>query len=528
MSNRDFTKPEPSSPQIYADGEMAELFRQKDWSETPLGALENWSETLISVVNFLLNYPFSFCVFWGPQRTVLYNDTYRTFLYGKHPWALGLPAEEVWGEAWEQVGPEIDAAYCGEKTVYDEALIPILGSEGMEDHWFTYGLYPIFEGNRIAGVANPGRNVSEAVRARLALVRSEARIAQVLEATQDAIVTVNRDWKFTYVNHKAEQMYGTGLLGRSAWEAFPEVVYEGSPFVKYAYQAMDQGIPGHFEEHYPEPLNLTLDLDVHPNPDGIIVFSRDVSERKRTMAALVQNEKLAAVGRLASSIAHEINNPLEAVTNLLYLAKANAEPGPVQEYLDLAERELRRVSAISNQTLRFNKQSTRPTVVTCYDLFAEALSIYQGRLVNSRITVEKRKRAKQPAECFEGEIRQVLSNFMSNAVDAMQVEGGRLILRSREAKNWKTGERGLVLTVADSGPACRRISKGRSSTRSIQPRESAVPAWAFGSVRILQNGTKESFASVVHKEQIVTGLSLTSSFHLKRLHEFSAENHDFR
>lgn len=430
---------------------MAELISAKDWSQTPLGSIDSWSEALAAVVNHMLNYPFSFSLYWGPERTMLYNDTYRVFLYDKHAWALGKPAEQVWGEAWAQVGPEIDAAYEGRKTTHNEALIPIFDNGVLEDHWFTYGLYPVFDGDRIAGVANPGRDDSERVKGRLALVNSGKRLAQVLEATQDAVATIDRNWCFTYINPKAEQMYGKGLVGRNAWEAFPEIVYEGSPFVKFAYQAMDEGLPGQYEEHFPGPLDRTINVDVYPSMDGIIVFSRDVTERNRTAAALLQNEKLAAVGRLASTIAHEINNPLESVTNLLYLAQSSAEPGPVREYLELAERELRRVSVISNQTLRFNKQSTKPSVVTCSDLFGEVLSIYQGRLVNSKIEVQKRKRAERPTECFEGEIRQVLSNFVSNAIDAMQNGGGRLLLRSREATNWRTGEQGLALTVADTG-----------------------------------------------------------------------------
>ena len=176
----------------------------------------------------------------------------------------------------------------------------------------------------------------------------------------------------------------------------------------------------------------------------------DVTERKQTERALLQSEKLAAVGRLAASIAHEINNPLESVTNLLYLARASTDYTETQSYLETAERELRRVSAISNQTLRFYKQSTNPTCVTCEELIEATLSIYQGRLVNSMVEIEKRKRATKPVLCFEGEIRQVLSNLIGNAIDAMH-SGGRLRLRSREATDFKTGRRGLVLTVADTG-----------------------------------------------------------------------------
>ncbi|HEX3373913.1 MAG TPA: ATP-binding protein, partial [Edaphobacter sp.] len=167
--------------------------------------------------------------------------------------------------------------------------------------------------------------------------------------------------------------------------------------------------------------------------------------------ALMQTEKLAAVGRLASSIAHEINNPLESVTNLLYLARETAWNPETREYLEIADRELRRVSVIANQTLRFHKQSSRPQWITSEELISSALSVYQGRLVNSSVQVEKRIRAARAVFCFEGEIRQVLSNLIINAIDAMHPHGGRLLMRSREGTDWKTGRKGLIITVADTG-----------------------------------------------------------------------------
>lgn len=177
----------------------------------------------------------------------------------------------------------------------------------------------------------------------------------------------------------------------------------------------------------------------------------DVSERKQVEQALMQSEKLAAVGRLASSIAHEINNPLESVTNLLYLARTNQNLDEIHDYLDVAEREVQRVSVIANQTLRFHKQSTKPTRLNSQSLLADALAIYQGRLVNSAIRVSMRRRAAESITCFEGEIRQVLANLIGNAVDAMGANGGRLLLRSRDATHWPTDRKGLVITVADTG-----------------------------------------------------------------------------
>jgi PAS domain S-box-containing protein len=177
----------------------------------------------------------------------------------------------------------------------------------------------------------------------------------------------------------------------------------------------------------------------------------DITERKLAEQALLRTEKLAAVGRLASSIAHEINNPLESITNLLYLARAAEDLGQSREYLASADLELRRVSAIASQTLRFHRQSTRPTEVTCENLIGTALDILRSRILNANVTIERRKRANRPVLCFEGEIRQVVMNLLINAVDAMQPGGGRLLLRSREGHDHGTGRFGLILTIADTG-----------------------------------------------------------------------------
>ena len=228
------------------------------------------------------------------------------------------------------------------------------------------------------------------------------------------------------------------------------------------------------------------------DPVRMAGVSMDVTERHQTQAALIQTEKLAAVGRLAASIAHEINNPLESVTNLLYLARGSKTFSEVQEYLETADRELRRASAISNQTLRSYKQSTNPTAVTCEELFESVFSIYQGRLVNARVEVEKRKRAKKAVYCFEGEIRHVLNNLVGNSVDAMHPSGGRLLLRSAEGPEWSSGRRGLILTVADTGPGmspqvAKKIFEAFYTTKSIGG--TGLGLWVSQEIVAHHNGT---------------------------------------
>jgi signal transduction histidine kinase len=169
---------------------------------------------------------------------------------------------------------------------------------------------------------------------------------------------------------------------------------------------------------------------------------------------------LAAVGRLADSIAHEINKPLESVTNLLYLIRGSHTVTEVREYIDVAERELRRVALITNQTLHFHRQSTKPSEAFCYDLTGNSLAMFQGRLLNNHVSVEKKKRAEHPVDCLASEIRQVLNNLIGNAIDSIHL-GERLLLRSREGTDFQTGGRGLVITVADTGAGMNAETKSK-------------------------------------------------------------------
>ncbi len=184
--------------------------------------------------------------------------------------------------------------------------------------------------------------------------------------------------------------------------------------------------------------------------EEVAVFLTDLSSQKQAEAALIQSERLAAVGRLAASISHEINNPLESVTNLLYLVSTEDLPPQAREYMTMASQELARVSQIVGQTLRFHRQSTRPRSVTPQELLDSVLALYQGRMLNARVHPVAEYRGDPKFVCYEGDIRQVLNNLVGNAIDAMRGEG-TLRIRSRAAFDSATGVEGVRITIADSG-----------------------------------------------------------------------------
>lgn len=176
-----------------------------------------------------------------------------------------------------------------------------------------------------------------------------------------------------------------------------------------------------------------------------------IEQYQRAEQALRQSEKLAVAGRLASSIAHEINNPLESVTNLLYLMRISDNMDQIKGYLQIAESELARVSEITSHTLQFYRQRTKPGPVQLTEILDSALALFHPRLASAGITVEKKFESIMPIWGMSGELRQVFSNLLGNSLDAMR-NGGRLVLHVRNTRDYCNGMApGVRVTIADTG-----------------------------------------------------------------------------
>lgn len=193
---------------------------------------------------------------------------------------------------------------------------------------------------------------------------------------------------------------------------------------------------------------------------GAIGVFIDVTERNRIESALRQNEKLAAAGRLAASIAHEINNPLESLTNLLFLISSSSSLEEVRGYVRTAEQEMMRVSSMVTQTLRFYRQTTRPVEIAMSEVLDVVLAINQPRFVHANIEVVRQYRTDEKLLAYDGELRHLFANLIGNAFDAVR-SGGRIFVRLREETDMATGNRGLCVTIADTGHGMERATVDR-------------------------------------------------------------------
>jgi PAS domain S-box-containing protein len=406
------------------------------------------------------------------------------------------------------------------------------------------------------------------------------RLAEVFEATTDAVFLLNRDWRFTYLNQRAIDLIAEGrdLVGQNVWQAFPAAA--GTAFQDGYSEVMNGQGTAEFTEFYP-PLSLWFAIRAYPTAEGIAVFFQDVTQerqrerermdnarrlrqaldagqlgtwtwdratdlldlderaaelllgpvhtpvartalrerivhhddlgmtpqnlqenlanggvyaaeyrvqatdgsqhwvstrgtatfaegsaemtgmigtvqditaRKTQEAALRQSEKLAATGRLAATIAHEINNPLEAVTNLIYLSKTDPQvPTPVQRLLETADNELARVAQIAQQTLGFYRDTTRPVDINLSDLLSSVVNLFSRKMQYKKIDCKLEVEPDLHIFGLQGEVRQVFSNLIVNAIDASQGGGRRSLIRIRARARTLNGRAGVSILISDQG-----------------------------------------------------------------------------
>jgi PAS domain S-box-containing protein len=292
--------------------------------------------------------------------------------------------------------------------------------------------------------------------------RTTREMAAIVEYSCDAIYSTRPDGTITSWNRAAEHLYGY-----TAEEAVGSPVAQLAPpercdEVERNREILNGGGSvdwSRTERMRKDGTRWPVLLSVSPlrNARGEIVgasaIARDISAEKQSAEAIRRSEKLATAGRLAASIAHEINNPLEAVVNLLYLARHDSSHAG--EYLTLAEQEVGRVAQLAQQTLGFVRDASSPDSMDPAAIMDEILQLYSRKLEGRQIRVTRRYRSSCQISGYSGELRQLLANLLVNAVDAM-ADGGSLQVRVATGRDWSSGREGVRITVADNGTGIPR------------------------------------------------------------------------
>jgi len=285
------------------------------------------------------------------------------------------------------------------------------------------------------------------------------RLAAIVDSADDAIVSKDLNGIVKSWNEGARRMFGytaDEMVGQSILRIIPEELYYEEEEILRKLRAGER--VDHYETTRRKKNGETIEVSVTISPIkdeksrviGASKIARDISDRKRIERLLVQSEKLAATGRMAAALAHEINNPLESVINLVFLARQDTQAkGKAHTYLLTAEEELERVSHIARQALGYYRDTGAPIEVYLHALIENVLTVYNSKIVSAGISVNARFNDLQKIVVSRGEMLQVLSNVIANAVDAMQAAGGVLHISTRNLIS-SAGD-GIQIIIRDSG-----------------------------------------------------------------------------
>jgi PAS domain S-box-containing protein len=300
--------------------------------------------------------------------------------------------------------------------------------------------------------------------------KAMAHLAAIVESSDDAIISKDLSGIITSWNRAAERILGYSadeIIGKPITTIIPSELLGDEP------QILDKIRRGERIEHFEtvrmhksgDRLNVSLTISPVRSREGKIVGAakilRDVTEQKKLLAALHTSERMASLGRLAATIAHEINNPLESITNLIYLSKEHPQaPRKVRQYLETAEQELGRAASIAQQTLGFQHAPSNASWIDIADAVESIVAIYERKFSNKNVRIERQIQLDLRIFTWAGEFKQILSNLISNALDASRA-GGRLIIRAHVVTQGRPGAPGARISIADDGIGISEENKGK-------------------------------------------------------------------
>jgi PAS domain S-box-containing protein len=301
----------------------------------------------------------------------------------------------------------------------------------------------------------------------------EERFRVTLTSISEAVIATDQNGSVTFLNPTAEALTGinaAAAAGKNIFEVFPifnqkPLAETENPDPNVIQEANAIGLANHMILRKPDGTLMPIDDSAAPIHDdsgnliGVVLVFRDTTQDLHNQELIRKAEKLSAAARLAATVAHEINNPLEAITNLVYISKSAAGvPASVVSQLAQAEQELERVAHITRQTLGFYRDSTAPEPVQLDALIDTVFRLYSNKFKTKNITVERRFGKCPRILGVQGELMQVLSNLVSNAADAVAIDG--TITATLEFSD-VPGSTAIQMEIEDDGPGVAQENVGR-------------------------------------------------------------------
>ena len=438
---------------------MADAIRSRDWSLTSLGPTETWPAVFRSALDMMLGCAFPATLQWGPELLLFYNDAYVPLIGVRHPSALGEPILETFPEIQHIYQPMAERVLKGESMVLTNQCYRYARQDTVEDLWFNLSYSPVHaDDGTVAGILAIGLDTTAGVLAQRGKSEAEVRLKRVLETDAVGVIFFNYAGVVVDANDVFLRMMGYTreeiAAGDFTWRTFTP-----SEWVPASEEQMrkcaDTGRMGPYEKEYilKDGTRRWMLFAGRDLADGTIAeYCIDISDRKRAEEALLRNEKLASLGRMAATIAHEINNPLEATTNLLYLIQTSEGlPEDARLHAQTADAELKRIAHITRQSLGFYRETSRPVSTCIAELLRISVELLASKIATKEAVIDTEWTGDLVVHAVAGELRQVFSNLLANAIDALD-RGGHVRIRATEYRSASpcTG-RCIRVTFADNG-----------------------------------------------------------------------------
>jgi PAS domain S-box-containing protein len=455
---------------------MAERVRAMDWSQTPIGPVENWPASLRFVVDLCLSSRFPMHIWWGPELINIYNDGHIPVLGKRHPDALGQPAAKVWAEVWPLLAPQVEAVMLRGESTWNERVYVVLERHGFrEDAWFTWSYSPIRdEAGRIRGLMcisteDTERVLAERERDQLEeqmkkkAEQTQAKLAAIVESSEDAIIGKSLDGIISTWNLGAERIFGyTGneIIGKPIWLLIPPDRHDEEADIQ---QRLRRGERiDHFEtvRIAKDGRKIDVSLTVSPIKDaaGTIVgaskIGRDITARKKAEESLArQTEELARsnveLERFAYVASHDLQEPLRTMQSFAQLLQRDYGEkltGDAAEYLNFMIGGVQRMKSLITDLLGYSRvtsQGEKFGHVDCKEICTKELDNLQASITSNKATVTV-----DPLPVVIGDAAQLGHVFQNLLVNAIKFHGQRPPIIHVSVKETVTE---WIFSVADNG-----------------------------------------------------------------------------